>query len=51
MTKIKSIIQDYKTPPVAVRPATVKPARVSRVQSRAEIKKTMATAPRPHQQA
>jgi hypothetical protein len=41
MASIKSIIEDYKTPPVVVKSATVRPARVARVQSRADIKRTM----------
>lgn len=52
MAKIKLIIQDFKTPPVAVKSATVRPARVTRVQSRADIKKTMGTlSPDPRQSA
>jgi hypothetical protein len=44
MTKLKAIIEDFKTPPVAVKSANVKPAKVTHVQSRTETKRAMATA-------
>jgi hypothetical protein len=44
MATIKQIIRDFKTPPVAVRSANVKPAKVTRVQTRAEVKQAMSGA-------
>jgi len=41
MTLITNIIKDFKTPPVAVKSGSVKPAKVTRVQSRDQVKKTV----------
>jgi Na+-transporting methylmalonyl-CoA/oxaloacetate decarboxylase gamma subunit len=42
MTKLQSIIRDFKTAPVPVKSPSVKPTAVTRAQSRSQTKKAMA---------